>query len=303
MDHLRGIDINLVIALDAVLTERSLTRAGESIGLTQSAVSGAVSKLRALIDDPLLVRNGRTFELTPRALELQPLVREAINEVSRTFNMRPLFDPLRSNRRFRVAASDYALSFMTAPLLSLLQEEAPDVTIDFSSLTRIDPVDLLRQDVVVASSDRKVPGRRQALFSDSYVCLVRRDHPLLVDGGLSIEDLSEMPYVEVFFAHNIVMEITDALSAAGIEPHVVVSVPGFLSVPWMIVDTDRFGFVPSRVAEIVAEPLGLVTAQTPIPHSTLVEVVYWHPSKSTDPALRWLVSMLRRTAERIEFAE
>ena len=127
MDDLRGIDINLVVVLDAVLTERSLTRAGESIGLTQPAVSGAVAKLRTIIGDQLLIRSGRTFELTDKARELQPVVREAVEEVGRTFNVRPAFDPATSDRQFRISASDYALSVMTAPLLAVLQEEAPGI--------------------------------------------------------------------------------------------------------------------------------------------------------------------------------
>lgn len=302
MENLNGIDINLLVVLDAVLTERNFTKAGEAIGLTQSAVSGAVSKLRKVIGDPLLVRSGRTFELTDRARELQPTVSEAIAQVNHTFNLRPMFDSRTSERRFHITASDYALSVMTAPLLDVLAEEAPQVSVEFYALNSIDPVDLLRKDVVVAAANRSVPGKHQSLFSDSFVCLVRHDHPRLKDGALTLDDLSEMPYLDVAFADDVTAVTSDAFSDAGIAPRIAMSVPGFLQIPFLLKGTDMYGMVPSRVAERWAARLGLIVAETPLSHRTLVEVVYWHPSKTDDPALRWLIGILRMTAERIEFS-
>lgn len=301
MEELRGIDINLIIVLDAVLEERNLTRAGEAIGMTQPTVSSSVAKLRTIIGDPLLVRAGRTFELTDRAKQLQPIVREAVNAVGRTFNLRPMFDPATSDREFRIAASDYALSVMTAPLLAVLEEEAPDASVEFDALLEVDPVDLLRKDVVVASANRGVPGKRQALFSDEFVCLVSGDHPRLKDGALTLEDLAEMPYIDVLFGGDVVMVANDSLIEAGVAPRVAMRVPGFLPLPFMVEGTEMFGFVPERVADAFASSLGLVVAKTPLQPRTLVEAAHWHPSKNDDPALRWLISILRKTAERIEF--
>jgi DNA-binding transcriptional LysR family regulator len=301
MGDLRDIDINLIVVFDAILTERSLTRAGEAIGLTQPAVSGAVAKLRKLLDDPLLVRNGRTFTLTPRALALQPIVREAVIEVGRTFNLRPLFDPLTSDRQFRLTASDYALSVMTAPLLRVLETEAPGVSVEFGSLNNIGPVDLLREDVAIASAAHGVPGKRQSLFSDAMTCIVRRDHPRLQDGALTLEDLAEMPYVQVAFAPHVVMFADDALAAASVRPPVARSVAGFLPVPFLVSGTDMFGFVPARLADRYADDLDLQVARIPLQLSTLVESAFWHPSRTNEPALRWFLGILRTVAERVEF--
>ena len=301
MGDLRSIDINLLVVLDAVLAERSLTRAGDAVGMTQPSVSGALAKLRRLLGDELLVRSGRGFELTPRAVELQPLIREALDQVGRTFNLRPMFDPRSSGRRFQISASDYALATMTAPLLAVLAEEAPGVSVEFDALNMVGPIDLLRKDVVVASANRGVPGKRQSLFSDRFVVIVRRDHPRLREGTLTADDMNAMSFVAVEFADNVVMVANDALAAAGITPRVALSLPGFLTVPYMIAGTDLYGIVPERVAERYGAGLGLVVAETPMLHSTLVEAVFWHPSKTKDPALRWLVGMLRKTAERIEF--
>ncbi|GAA5026877.1 LysR family transcriptional regulator [Microbacterium fluvii] len=302
MDDLRGIDLNLIVVLDAILTERNLTRAGEAIGLTQPAVSGAAAKLRKLLDDPILIRTGRTSELTPKARALQPVVHEAVTEIGRTLNLRPLFDPRTTARQFRLTASDYALAFMAAPLLEVLEQEAPNVSVEFAPLNNLGPIDLLREDVAIASSARDVPGKRQALFSDTMVCVVRQGHPSLRDGALSLDALATLPYVQVNFADGVVMYADDALSAAGVTPRVARSVPGFLPVPFAVAGTDMFGFVPARLAEMYAPSLGLVTAAIPVQLPVLIESAFWHPSRTSDPALQWLLGILRQVAERVEFA-
>ena len=302
MSDLRGVDVNLIVVLDAILTERNLTRAGESIGLTQPAVSGAVAKLRRLLDDPLLVRSGRISELTPRAVALAPIVREAMAQIGRTLDVRPSFDPRTSDRQFRLTASDYALAVMTAPLLAILEEEAPGVSIEFGPLNAIGPVDLLRDDVAVASAAHGVPGKRQSLFSDAMVCIVRRGHPRLRDGALTAADLAELPYVRVSLAEGVVMFADDVLESAGIRPHVARTVPGFLPVPFTVSERDMFGFVPARLAERYGQELDLTVAAIPVQLPVLVESVFWHPSRTDDPAVRWLLGILRTVAERVEFA-
>ncbi|MFV0319230.1 MAG: LysR family transcriptional regulator [Microbacterium sp.] len=301
MDELHDVDLNLLVVLDAILAERSLTRAAEVLGSTQPTVSGAVAKLRVLLDDPLLIRTGRLSELTDKARMLQPLVHSAVTEVEHTLNMRPMFDPTTSNRQFRLTASDYALSVMTAPLLDLLETEAPGVTVDFSPLTNVSPVDLLRDDVAVTTPVRAVPGRHQALFSDSMVCIASRTHPRLRGGAFALDDLAELPYVQVVFADGIVMYADDSLTEAGIAPRIARTVTGFLPVLFTVAGTDKYGFVPARLADMYADELDLAIVSLPLRLPVLVESVFWHPSRTDDPALRWLIDLLRRVAERVEF--
>lgn len=302
MGDLQDVDINLIVVLDAILTERNLTRAAETLGTTQPTVSGAVAKLRKMLDDPLLVRSGRVSELTEKGRMLQPLVRAALTEIDRTLNVRPMFDPLTSDRQFRMSASDYALSVMTAPLLALLAEQAPHVSVEFSPQSNVGPIDLLRDDVAVAQSSRGIPGKRQSLFSDRMVCIVRRDHPRLRKGALTLDDLNTLPYVQVSLAEGVVMFADDTLAAAGVSPRVSRTVPGFLPVPFAVSGSDRYGFVPERLADTYAGMLELTIALIPVPLPVLVEAAFWHPSRSDDPALRWLVDILVQVAERVEFA-
>ncbi|MFT4215090.1 MAG: LysR family transcriptional regulator [Microbacterium sp.] len=302
MDDLRGIDLNLVVMLDAILTERNLTRAAEALGTTQPTVSGAMARLRVLLDDPLLIRSGRTSELTDKARALHPVVRAALTEIDRTLGVRPMFDARTSDRQFRLSASDYALSVMTAPLLDVLKAEAPGVSIEFSPRGALDPLDLLRDDVAIASVSPGVPGRRRSLFSDTMVCVVRRDHPRLTDGALGLDDLVTLPYVQVALANGVVMYADETLTALGLDPRVARTVPGFLPVPFAVAGTDMFGFVPARLADLYADDLDLVVARIPVQLPVLVESVFWHPSRDDDPALRWLLRILHTVAERVEFA-
>ena len=305
MTDLRRIDVNLIVVLDAILTEMNLTRAGELVGMSQPAVSGALARLRTQFDDPLMVRKGKTFEATPRALELKPLVALAMQEIQRTFEILPTFDPKTSTRTFYIETSDYVLSLITSPLINLIEKEAPGVTIAFDVMPPelgISQIDLLRRDVIIAGVGQGIAGKRKSLFSDRFVCLVDAKNPRLRAGKLSLVDLEELRYVRVTFGENLTTQVDQMLSQAGVIPRIGVTVRGFLPVPFAVTESTMIGFVPERLALQYCELLGLVIAETPLPQSMLIEAVHWHPSKTQDPALKWLIEMLRKTAEIIDGA-
>lgn len=306
MTEIRKLDLNLIVVLDALLIEKNLTRAGERVGMTQPAVSGALSRLRELFDDQLLERDGRGFVLTARAQALIPDVAACMVEVQRTFDVLPGFDPVTSDRTFVVTASDYVLSEITRPLLNLLAQEAPSVRVEFTGL-RMDemttPEDLLRSDVTIAANGRGVPGKHAALFSDEFVCVVDAMNPRLHDGALTLEDLRTLRHVRSVFGRHASTPVDDMLAEAGVVPEVALTVREFMSLPFAITGTPWVGWLPERTARRYADELGLVIAKTSITASVLVEVAYWHPSKNEDPALRWLIQRLRYVAEVVEFGD
>lgn len=304
MTDLRRIDVNLIVVLDAILNEMNLTRAGEVVGMSQPAVSGALARLRQQYGDPLLVRKGRVFELTERAEELKPIVAEAMTEIQRTFDIMPTFDPHVSKRTFSIAASDYVLTQMTNRLLEVIESEAPGVNISFDILppdASVSPVDLLRRDVII-SGDPRIAGKRKSLFSDRFVCIADANNPRLRGGKLSLADLEELRMVRVTFGEEMTTHVDQLLSQAGVVPRIGITVRGFLPVPFAIADTTMIGFVPERLAQQYASSLGIVIAETPLPTAMLIEAVHWHPSKTQDPALQWLIEMLRKTAEAMDVA-
>jgi LysR family nod box-dependent transcriptional activator len=292
------------VVLDAILTEMNLTRAGEVIGMSQPAVSGALARLRTQFDDPLLVRKGKVFEPTERALELKPIVAQAMLEIERTFDISPTFDPKTSTRTFYIEASDYTLAQITAPLINLIEAEAPGVHLSFDSMPQelgISQVDLLRRDVIIGATGLGIAGKRKALFSDTFVCIADAKNPRIENGALDLEALAELRHCTVSFGEGAVTPMEYAMADAGIVPRVGVTVRGFLPVPFAIANSSMIGFVPERIANEYAAKLGLVVVSTPLPQATLIESVHWHPSKNNDPALKWLVGMLRQAAEVVEF--
>lgn len=306
MTDLRKVDVNLLVVLDAILNERNLTRAGDVLGMTQPAVSGALARLRQQFDDPLLVRDGRSFELTSKGEELIPLVTEAMTEVSRLLDLSPVFDPATSSRTFMISGSDYALAQMTPILLDLLETQAPGVHIEFDYLpldARVSVDDLLRRDVLIAGAGAGLPGKKQSLFSDRFVCIADASNSEISSGSLSIDALGSLRHVRSSFGEGVTTLIDEMLVQAGITPNVAMSAPGFLPIPHLVAGTPFVAHVPERLALAAQNALGLAIVETDVKGPTLVEAAHWHPSKTNDPALVWLVALLRQAAERLEFGE
>jgi LysR family nod box-dependent transcriptional activator len=304
---LESVDANLLVVLDALLAERNLTRAGEMLGITQPAVSSSLNRLRGLLGDDLLVRVGRTFELTPRAEQMRPVVREAMRRVEITLNLNPVYDPRSSRRRFFIAASDYFLITMTEHITAVMAETAPYSSVEFQPLpdptVGVDPVDLLRFDMIISGYDREMPGKRRALFADDLVWVVSAHNERLCDGALSLDDLAELRHIRTPHPGGSPADPFDQLCAAGVTPKVAIEVHGSGSVPELISGTQLVGYMPLKYAELQLARYDLVIAQTPISGTTITEEVHWHPSKSDDPALQWLIGALLKATERMEFGD
>jgi DNA-binding transcriptional LysR family regulator len=299
---LAGIDLNLLVAFGAVLEERNLTRAGERIGMTQPAMSGALARLRKHFDDDLLVRVGREYELTPLAVKLLPIVQEALRQVEQTFEPSGTFDPLTSDREFTVGLSDYALTVLTGPLLEALRTRAPEVRLRFDPMippgAEMDSY-LLRSDLLITALGFGAPGRRQMLFRDRFVCVVDKGNPALRDGRLSMEAIERLPHATVTFGPGTTTPVERLLDDLGVKRRVEVTCQGLLPLPFVVSGTSLVAFVPARLARRCDESLGLVIAEVPFAAAELVEGVHWHPTRSADPALRWLLGVLREVGEQI----
>lgn len=306
MTDLPRVDANLIVVLDAIMTERNLTRAGEAIGMAQSSVSGALARLRRLLDDEILVRSGRSYELTPRAAALQPLVTEAVRQLERTYSLSPAFDPMTSERTFLVSASDYAFGELTGPLLRMLSREAPGMAVEFDSLPTEEggvlESNLARRDVVIASTSRGIPGRRLSLFADRFICVADQANPRLVDGALTTEDLRAMRHVICSIGDNLTPS-ADMLDSIGVLPSVIAHTRSLLQVAALVSGTEAVGIVPERIALRYGPTMGLVAVKTQMQPMTMVEAAYWHPDRNDDPSLRWFLGLLRRAAEQVEFPE
>jgi DNA-binding transcriptional LysR family regulator len=187
-----------------------------------------------------------------------------------------------------------------------MKQEAPGTSVSFETMPSqmgVSAVDLLRRDVIVAATGVGIAGKHQSLFSDNFVCIVDKNNPRLRDGKLELSDLNELRKVKVSFGDAIALPTDIAMAELGITPQLGIVVDGFLPVPFAVAQTTMYGLVPERIANEYSERLGLVVAETPLKVPVLIESVHWHPSKSGDPALKWLIGMLRKAAEEIEFGK
>jgi DNA-binding transcriptional LysR family regulator len=297
---LESVDVNLLVALGALLEERNLTRAGDRIGMTQPAMSGALGRLRIQLGDQLLVRVGRGYELSVLALTLLPDVLEALNQVERTLGAARSFDPAASTRHFTVSLSDYALSVLARPLQALIHAEAPRVSIEFDSVPAGEAVEthLLRRDLIIAGSRLPFACPRRPLFRDRFVCVVS-DTNSQVGDELTLDQLAELPYLDGSFGDSVVTLPMAALQAAGVTPRVVTRAPGLLTLPLLVAGTDLVAFVPRRLVRRCSESLGLRIVSTPLEIPPLIEAANWHPTNTREAGLVWLLDLLARACEQL----
>ena len=290
------LDANLLVTLHALLTERNITRAAASLRTTPAAVAHALTRLRAQLGDDLLIRTGRSFELSEVATRLRPTVEAAVLEAERTWNLRSEFDPATSDRRFLISASDYAMTVLAEPLFELVETEAPGVSISFESLpvttAGLDSV-LMRRDVVIASHDRGIPGQRWTLFDDELVVVARRGHPEVVEGTLSAEALSRVSFAVSTLGPRFGL-VDEMFSRAGIVPRVAVRVGGFGPIPWLITTNDLVSIMPRRLQQRHAERLPIMEVGSPLAPMRMSEAAYFNPAVAEDAGVKWLLGALRR---------
>ncbi|GAA2625684.1 LysR family transcriptional regulator [Paractinoplanes durhamensis] len=290
-----SVDLNLAVALAALLEERNVTRAGERVNMSQPAMSAALARLRGHFGDELLHRTGRGYDLTPLGAELLPAVRQALAAAEVALGHRTDFDPATSSRHFTVALSDYAVTVLAEPLLGALAAVAPRVVVDLEPLPPAGsdlPSHLARCDLMVGPLGYGLPGRRTVVFRDHFVCIVAAGHPRLRDGRLTLADLGEMSHAALGSGG---MDGTPAdrlLTELGVRRHVEVTVQALLPLPVAVAGTDLCAFVPHRLAQRCRDQLGLAIAEVPFPPPELIEAAHWHPARADDPALTWLRDLI-----------
>ncbi|GAA2326697.1 LysR family transcriptional regulator [Streptomyces kunmingensis] len=304
--NLRNIDLNLLVALDALLTERNVSRAGRRLGLSQPAASSALARLRKLFQDPLLVRRGREFTLTTEAERLAQPVREILSLVERTIANRPEFDPRTDTRMFRISASDYATLILLSPFMQYAAAEAPGVTIHVIPRSS-DPRQLLRTgeaDLVIEPrellGDTSFPS--QGLFSDRWLCAVDAAHPAAPQGRLSLEAYLQLPHCVYSIGPDRELDFADQhLARLGTQRRIELTVESFLLVPFLIRGTTLASLVLERAArQLAAAATGIQLLPAPLPLPDIHETMHWHPGHDTDPAHLWLREQLLACAQNLD---
>jgi DNA-binding transcriptional LysR family regulator len=285
---LGGTDLNLMVALKALLEEGNVTKAGAKIGKSQPAMSTALARLRRHYQDELLVRVGRDYELTPFAKALVPSVQQTLQCVELALDNGRRFDPATSRHAFRINATDYVITVLAEVLLRRVAALAPGIRLDFDSI----PEDMHESEHGLRNCDALIgplgfgfPGSQEPLFRDRFVCVVDPANRALRDGRLTLDDLAVLPHAARYYGPTHVTPTDRVMDELSIRRRVQVVTVGFLVT-----------FIPERLARRVAVPLGLTVVEPPFGRVELIETLWWHPDKATTPEHAWLRRTLTEAA-------
>ncbi len=290
---LNGIDLNLLVAFDALMAERSVTRAGARIGRTQPAMSAALARLRALLGDDLFVRAPSGLQPTPRALDLAEPLGRALGEIQRTLAFTQRFEPATSSVTFTLGLSEHPTYVMLPRLLARLREAAPAVTLRVRSLVARDEavtmLDAGEVDATIGVPPTTQPGRilTRPLFEERFVCVMRRDHP----AARAPFDLS------TFLVHSHLLvspenerfgQVDAALAKLGRKRRLALTLPQMYAAPLLVARSDLIATLMAGVVEQSGYADELAILEPPLALAPVPFTLSWHRRNDAHPAQVWL---------------
>ncbi|MEZ5721565.1 MAG: LysR family transcriptional regulator [Paracoccaceae bacterium] len=286
----KGLDLNLLVALDVLLTERNVSRAADKLCLSQSATSGALARLREYFDDELLVQVGRKMVCTPRAQMLEGKVRAALLQIDGTIIQPPEFDPTTVERTIRVVASDYVVIAELQKALSEIRRKAPNLSFVLdppgsapAELLQRGEVDLVAMPEVYIAEDH--PSARY--FADDYVVLVAADNPAYGD-TITRAQFFEARHVTMRFASHTPSFEAWFVKNSGVERKVAAVAGSFTAVPFLVAGTENIALLQGKLAHAFVEMMPLKALPAPIDIPPLVEHLQWHAFSEGDECLTWV---------------
>jgi DNA-binding transcriptional LysR family regulator len=291
---LRKFDLNLLVVFEVLLIERSVTRAAERLGRTQSAVSHALSRLRVQLGDPVLLKGGKFMQPTPFALDFLEEVQPILARIQRALSPRHSFDPASSRRIFRLCAPDFALTLFTH-LHARLRVEAPGVSIEWSGLRNSMLLDLAEGQIDVAIAPTP-PRLTQDIVDDGigalqWRCFARKGHPAFRKWGPKA--WSRWPHLLVRVGTQLANPVDVAADKAGLERTIAGWVPNFAAIAPVLAASDLLVTVPSLCMADSLHAYRLESRHVPFSIAPMPHALLWSASRRDDPEIKWLRERLR----------
>ncbi|MFC3078435.1 LysR family transcriptional regulator [Phenylobacterium terrae] len=291
-------DLNLLRVFDALARERSVTRAGEQVGLSQPAVSSALNRLRAILDDQLFVRRGAEMAPTPRAEALAPAVREALTSLERALAGDARFDPAKAQRTFTLLGADFFSTLVIPRLHERIAAEAPGVRLRLLDTAFGDVERLLADDVLDLALERplQLPEwvATQALFVSPFVMVAAKDHPQIAAAGIApgevlpLDLFCALPHAIRSVDGSLSGMVDEVLETEGRRREVVLALPHFFAVARAVAAGHVIAALPRQFADAFAGQLGLAVYALPVPSPAPEIRMYWHSRHQKNPAHVWL---------------
>ncbi len=305
MVNLAGMDLNLLLVFDAVMSTRNATKAGQKIGMSQPAVSNALNRLRHVMRDDLFVRGTDGMRPTARALELELPVRRALGEIEEALN--PVaFDPAKAERTFTIATTDYVAMMLLPYVADYITREAPGINvhtipIEGRLFERLDHQDA---DYGLTALG-EVPDRfaRQTISTDHFVCMMSKSHPLAkYKDTIPVEEYAAARHVLVSPRGDAHGFVDDQLDELGLKRRIVMMINNFGPAPMLVASTDMIVTVPSRIASKCNQFFDLHVVPSPIapPAHMIGGVLVWHKRLTNHPAHSWFRDLLARAGRDLD---
>ncbi len=296
--RLDNFDLNLLVALHALLEECNVTRAAARLHLSQPAMSAALRRLRIAFNDDILVAHGKTMVPTSHAQSLAPIVAQALVSMQSLVSSSTVFDPLTSQRLFRIAASDYISTVLIAPLLAELEADAPSVRLEITAVS-VDSLPMLERgmiDFMLTPEQFLSPIHpKHLLFEERHVVVGWANNPVFSRA------LTEDAY---YSCGHVAVEIAgrpsfaeERLRSGGDRRRIELVASSFTMVPWMLPGTGRLAIMHERLANVMLPILPLAVAPLPFAMAPMREMIQFHNARKTDGGLQWVLQRIKRQAE------
>jgi DNA-binding transcriptional LysR family regulator len=299
--RLSAIDLNLLVVFDAVMQERNVTRAGARLGLSQPAMSHALTRLRHMLKDELFIRTPKGMIPTPRAEQLASPVKHALEGLQHSLEP-DTFEPSQTKRTFRIAVDNYAAIVLVGPLVASLTNTAPGIIFDFRPSGTLNIVDLLDRGALdLAIGPFAQQGERfsrQSLLEDRFAVVLRRDHPACAARSLSIEKLAELGQLEISSIQHATDFVDQALAKLRLARRVRMRAP-YLAAARILASSDMACILPKRVAEELVCNRQLVARPVSHPTPPVEIAMTWPRWLDNQPAHRWLRSAILAAAKHL----
>lgn len=295
----KGLDLNLLHALDVLLDLRNVSRAADRLGLSQSAVSAALARLRQYFGDELLILDGRRMHATPFAEQMVEPLRIYLNATDSLLSSTRPFDPAATSRTFRIIASDYVVAAVLVRLAERLAHEAPLLRFEFispdeGSLERLKHGTV---DLMISPRDYLLESHpTEDIYEESIVVAGWNENPVF-ERGLTEDDFFAAGHVAVAIGSHRETTFADKyMRSLDRDRRIEAVVSSFTLVPWMLRGTMRLALMHERLAQVLSHALPIAYTPVPFAFPTMWEVAQYHRTRSSDNGLRYLIDQIRMTA-------
>lgn len=294
----KGLDLNLLVAFDALARERSVSRAAQKMHITQPAMSAALSRLREFFGDDLLIPHGRRLHLSTLAQSLAPQVSELLGSAELMIETSSSFEPRTSHRTFRLVASDYITAVALVPLVASLEETSPNIRIDIFAATDAAQrqLDEGLVDLLLTPSEFAADGHpTELLFTERQVVVGWADNPLF-DQGINQELFFASDHIVVAFGTSRISSFADRHVETLGARRIAVTATSFTTVPWLLIGTMRLALLHERLAQSMQQYFPVRYAPVPFDFPLMEELMQFHRARARDDGLAWLRKQLRQVA-------